>query len=66
LPLINLRWDQVKKLWNLGVRAVSLSGIESAEEAKALQEGTYSVLYGTPESFVKDQTIGTNAFQQSV
>ena len=42
--------DQVKKLHDLGVRhAVSLlSGIESDEEAKALdREKNYSVLYGT-------------------
>ena len=37
--------DKVKKLHDLGVSAVSLlSGIESDEEAKALEEGKYSVL----------------------
>jgi superfamily II DNA helicase RecQ len=42
--------DQVKKLHDLGVSAVSLlSGIESDEEAKALdrRRELYSVLYGT-------------------
>ena len=46
--------DQVKKLHDLGVSAVSLlSGIESDEEVKALEEGIYSVLYGTAESLLK-------------
>jgi superfamily II DNA helicase RecQ len=48
--------DQVKKLHDLGVSAVSLlSGIESDEEAKALEGGKYSVLYGTAESLLKTE-----------
>ena len=46
-PLINLMRDQVKKLRDL-VSAVSISTIESDEEAKALEEGKYSVVHGTP------------------
>ena len=42
--LINLKPDQVKKLRDLGVSAVSLSGIESDEETKALEDGEYSVV----------------------
>ena len=30
-----------------------LSTIESDKEAKALEEGKYSVVYGTPESLLK-------------
>jgi superfamily II DNA helicase RecQ len=38
--------DQVKKLHDLGVSAVSLlSGIESDEEVKALEEGKYILYY---------------------
>ena len=40
--MINSIRDQVKKLHNLGVSAVSLSWIKSDEEAKAFQEGKYS------------------------
>jgi superfamily II DNA helicase RecQ len=48
--------DQVKKPHDLGVSAVSLlSGIESDEEVKALEEGNYSVLYGTAESLLKTE-----------
>jgi superfamily II DNA helicase RecQ len=50
--------DQVKKLHDLGVSAVSLlRWIESDEEAKALEEGNYSVLYGTPELLLKTKCI---------
>ena len=54
-PLINLMCDQVKKLRDLGVSAVSLSTIECDEEAKALEEGKYSVVYGTLESLLKTE-----------
>ena len=54
-PLINLMRDQVRKLRDLGVSAVSLSAIESDEEAKAVEEGKYSVVYGTPESLLKTE-----------
>ena len=59
-PLINLMRDQVKKLRDLGVSAVSLSGTENDEETKALEEGKYSVLYGTPESLLKTKRILSN------
>ena len=54
-PLINLMRDQVRKLRDLGVSSVSLSTIESDEEAKAVEEGKYSVVYGTPESLLKTE-----------
>jgi hypothetical protein len=38
-----------------------LSGIESDEEAKALEEGKYSVFYGTGRVIVEDRTMETNA-----
>ena len=44
---------QVKKLRDLGVSAASLSTVESDEEAKALEEGKYSLVYATPESLLK-------------
>ena len=54
-PLVNLMRNQVKRLRNLGVSVVSLSTIESDEEAKALEEGKYSVVYGSPESLLKTE-----------
>ena len=50
--------DQVKKLRDLGVSTVSLSTIESHEEAKALEEGKYPVVYCTPESLLKTDLFG--------
>ena len=49
--------NQVKRLRNLGVKVgvVSLSTIESDEEAKALEEGKYSVVYVSPESLLKTE-----------
>jgi superfamily II DNA helicase RecQ len=61
--------NQVKKLHNLGVSAVSLlSGIESDEDAFAcigMEEGKYFVLYGTGTGrvIVEDRTMETNAYK---
>ena len=51
-PLINLRKDQVQKLKNLGISAVTLSDIEE-EDVKAVEKGVFSVVYGSPEGFLK-------------
>lgn len=53
-PLINLMVDQVTRLRSLGISAISLSDI-SDEEAKDLEKGLFSVVYGTPESWLKNQ-----------
>ena len=51
-PLINLMKDQVQKLRNLGISAVTFSDIEE-EDAKAVEKGVFSVFYGSPEGFLK-------------
>ena len=55
--------NQVKNSHNLGVSAVSLlSGIESDEEAMALEwKREISVLHGTRRVVVEDRTMETNA-----
>ena len=61
-PLINSIRDQVKKLHDLGVSAVSLlSCIESDKEAKALEEGKYSdCIIWHSRVIVEDRTMETN------
>jgi superfamily II DNA helicase RecQ len=57
-PLINSMRNQVKKLHNLVVSAVSLlSGIESDEEAKALEWKKGNILYymAQAESLLKSE-----------
>ena len=49
---ISLMKDQVQKLRNLGISAVTLSDIEE-EDAKAVEKGVFSVVYGSPEAFLK-------------
>ena len=51
-PLVSLMKDQVQKLRNLGISAVTLSDIEE-EDAKAVEKGVFSVVYGSPEAFLK-------------
>ena len=46
--------DQVTKLQKLGISAISLSVI-SDEEAKAVEKGFYSIVYGTPESWLRNK-----------
>lgn len=44
--------DQVQKLRAIGISAVSLSRLEGEEQAKAVEAGEFSFIYGTPESWV--------------
>ena len=53
-PLVNLMKDQVESLKKLGIPAVSLSDIAD-KEAKALEEGRYQVVYGTPEAWLNNE-----------
>ena len=53
-PLVSLMKDQVQKLRNLGISAVTLSDIEE-EDAKAVEKGFFSVVYGSPEAFLKEK-----------
>ena len=49
-PLINLMKDQVSGLISRGISAISLSDVSSELEIRAVENGSYSVVYGTPES----------------
>ncbi|CAH3161221.1 unnamed protein product, partial [Porites lobata] len=53
-PLINLMKDQVSRLSSLGVSAISLSDISSAAEIKKVESGEFSIVYGSPESWLGD------------
>ena len=54
-PLLSLIADQVKKLQTLGITAVSLSDIKDEKQIRMVEEGALSVVYGTPECFLKNE-----------
>ena len=51
-PLVNLMKDQATKLANIGIPAVTFSDI-SEENMKVVERGTFSVVYGSPEAWLK-------------
>ena len=51
-PLVNLMKDQVGKLVNIGIPAVTLSDIRE-DNMKAVERGAFSVVYGSPEAWLK-------------
>ncbi|XP_022780469.1 Bloom syndrome protein homolog [Stylophora pistillata] len=51
-PLVSLMKDQVQKLKNLGISAITLSDIEEGD-ANAVEKGIFSVIYGSAEAFLK-------------
>ena len=51
-PLVSLMKDQIQKLKNLGISAVTLSDFEE-EDAKAVEKGVFSLVYESPEAFLK-------------
>ena len=51
-PLVNLMKDQATKLANIGIPAVTLSDI-SEENIKVVERGAFSVVYGSPEAWLK-------------
>ena len=51
-PLVNLMKDQVKKLTSLGVSAATLSDIDD-EKATGVEKGAFSIVYGSPEAWLK-------------
>ena len=55
LPLVNLMKDQVDRLNALGIKAISLSLISSANEENDLPNGRYSIVYGSPESWLLNE-----------
>ena len=52
-PLVNLMKDQATKLANIGIPAVTLSDI-SEENMKVVERGAFSVVYGSPEAWLKN------------
>ena len=51
-PLVNLMKDQVEKLTSLGIPAATLSEIDE-EKAKGVEKGVFSIVYGSPEAWLK-------------
>ena len=51
-PLVNLMKDQATKLANIGIPAVTLSDINE-ENMKVVERGTFSVVYDSPEAWLK-------------
>ena len=51
-PLVNLMRDQVRSLRSIGISSVSLSDLQEGE-AEKVEKAAYSVVFGTPESWLK-------------
>ena len=54
-PLISLMRDQVSRLTSLGVKSICLSEVSSEAVRKDVERGLYSIVYGSPESWLGDQ-----------
>ena len=54
-PLVNLMKDEVDRLNALGIKATCLSLISSANEENELLNGKYSIVYGSPESWILNE-----------
>ena len=50
--LVNLMKDQATKLENIGIPAVTLSDT-SEENMRVVERGAFSVVYGSPEAWLK-------------
>jgi superfamily II DNA helicase RecQ len=53
-PLVSLMRDQVNILQRLGVSSVNLSDVKEGD-LKDVEEGKFSVVYGTPEAWLKHE-----------
>jgi len=53
-PLISLMEDQVKFLTSVGIKALNLTSA-SEDERKHADRGEYSVVYGSPEAWLKNE-----------
>ncbi len=53
-PLVSLMADQVSILKELGVAAANLSSLEDGERDR-VENGEYSVVYGSPEAWIKNE-----------
>ena len=70
LPLINLMKDQVSRLNSRGISAISLSDVSSELEIRAVENGSYSIIYGSPESWLGEtkwqKMLSSDIYQNSV
>ncbi|XP_022777911.1 mediator of RNA polymerase II transcription subunit 34-like [Stylophora pistillata] len=51
-PLLNLSKDQVAYLNSLGICAINISDVENEGDSRDVEAGKYSLVYGTPESWL--------------
>ena len=69
-PLVNLMRDQVSRLTSLGISAVSLSDICSDDEMRSVEKGSYSIVYGSPESWLGEtrwrKMLSSDVYKSSV
>lgn len=69
-PLVNLMRDQVSRLTSLGISAVSLSDICSDDEMRSVEKGSYSIVHGSPESWLGEtrwrKMLSSDVYKSSV
>ena len=53
-PLISLMEDQVSYLKELGIKAANISSLEDGECTR-VESGVYSLVYGSPEAWLKNE-----------
>lgn len=53
-PLISLMEDQVSHLTELGLKAANISSLED-DERTLVERGEYSLVYGSPEAWLKNE-----------
>lgn len=54
-PLLNLIKDQVNHLNSLGISAISISDIEDESVKQDIEQGKFSLVYGTPEAWLTNE-----------
>ena len=55
IPLYSLMEDQVSRLNKLGLKADSISALEEDEKRTRVESSGYSVVYGSPEAWLKNE-----------
>ena len=69
-PLVNLMKDQVSRLTSREISAISLSDISSDEEMRSVEKGSYSIVFGSPESWLGEtrwrKMLSSDIYKNSV
>lgn len=69
-PLNSLIEDQIKRLHSLGIRAISLNDVSSDEAQKELFDGSFSIVFGSPESWLGNEKwrkmVSSNTYRKNV